>query len=718
MMKFSRRIFLQSVGLSVTSLGTWGSNLFISKSQLNAYGEILESSTSQKLALLVGINQYSQGKSLKGCTTDVELQKDLLIYRFGFEPNNIVTLTDHQATRENILTVFEEHLLKQVQNNDVVVFHFSGYGRQVKLNNNEDNFSLVNSLITHDNIPSQDNVVNDILVDNIINLAQSFKTNKYTLIFDTNFVPSSLPLANKLSLRCQDFNDNLVISEAELNLSQKLVNNTSQILGKNKSNQLSGLILSPVVDSISTEINSFNFNVGLFTYALTESLWQIFPETDNLTLMKKVASEVTLFSGNNEKLAFKPNTKIDIFSYHLPTEYSSQGNAIITNIIEPNLVELKLIGLPLFVLFNYQLNSCFVTNIDNQKMLTLQIIALEGNKAKAVIINNDEKLVINKGVILKEFVRVIKKNTKLNIALNHTLEKIEKVDATSALSAIDTIESVINFGDNFADIIFSKLTNLSNVIDGYSLFSSSGILLTNTFPKVSHEAVSSAVKRLIPSLKIALAEKLFHLTLNQYSSLLPVSVSLEISHNNKKFITKKQTINSYLNSVKDSKIKSSFVDNNLLINIPLGSRFTINIDNENDYDLYYLLLGINSSRQIIAYFSPNSGIINQGKTVSIAENSDSLKLIVNNEKNLGEFILICAKSPFNKTLNKLYKTTDMKLDIEQIIVVENPVIIAQCILEDLHLGSNINPNLVNNVTDIYTLALSNWATFSFVYQIE
>jgi len=93
-------------------------------------------------------------------------------------------------------------------------------------------------------------------------------------------------------------------------------------------------------------------------------------------------------------------------------------------------------------------------------------------------------------------------------------------------------------------------------------------------------------------------------------------------------------------------------------------------------------------------------------------------LIVNNEKNLGEFILICAKSPFNKTLNKLYKTTDMKLDIEQIIVVENPVIIAQCILEDLHLGSNINPNLVNNVTDIYTLALSNWATFSFVYQIE
>ncbi len=40
-------------------------------------------------------------------------------------------LTDHEATRENILQAFEEHLIKWAQPGNVVVFYFSGHGSQV-----------------------------------------------------------------------------------------------------------------------------------------------------------------------------------------------------------------------------------------------------------------------------------------------------------------------------------------------------------------------------------------------------------------------------------------------------------------------------------------------------------------------------------------------------------------------------------------------------------
>ncbi|NEP15164.1 MAG: caspase family protein [Symploca sp. SIO2C1] len=39
---------------------------------------------------------------LKGCINDVELQRHLFIHRFGFNPRDIYTLTDEQATRQEI----------------------------------------------------------------------------------------------------------------------------------------------------------------------------------------------------------------------------------------------------------------------------------------------------------------------------------------------------------------------------------------------------------------------------------------------------------------------------------------------------------------------------------------------------------------------------------------------------------------------------------------
>jgi hypothetical protein len=435
--------------------------------------------------------------------------------------------------------------------------------------------------------------------------------------------------------------------------------------------------------------------------------------------MKKVASLITLYKRKSENFNFQSENKINTFNalpYNLILESSRQGEAVITNIIEPNIIELELVGLPLLVLLNYGLNSCFTANLEQGKIIAIQINYLMGNKAKGILINGN-KSSINQGLILRESLRVIEKNTGLNIAFNDSLEKIEKVDATSTLSAINEIESVVNLGDNFVDLIFGKFTDKNTSVDGYGLFNSSEVLIANTYPKVDNEAISSAIKHLIPSLKIALAEKLLNLTSNQYSSLLPVNLNIEISQNNQVSKIEEKTTFSILQSIKNPLKQYSDFDKKLLTQIPADSQFTVTINNENDYDLYYLLLSIDSSRQALAYFSPNEGMITQKNTITIPKNKTSLKWIVNTDKGISKLMLICSKSPFHKTLNQLYKNTKLKPDIEQIVPLENHVMIAKAILEDLHLGSNISNNLVNNLTDVYALDLSHWVTFNFVYEI-
>ncbi len=716
MINFSRRNFFKGVGFSLASLSAWSNKLFFSPQQINAYGKTLAESNHRKLALLVGINQYAYGDSLFGCVTDVELQRQLLIHRFGFFPQDIVTLTDKQATRDNILTAYEEHLSLQTNPDDVVIFHFSGYGRKVKLFSTDDNFHLVNSLVVYDSVRSPSNLshpfVDDILLDTLIQLAESLKTTKYTLILDTSFTPSPLTIRNKLSLRSFDSQSNLIISEKEQEYYQQLLKDNSKIIKANQSKSLQGLILSPSQDSISVEINSLNFKSGLFTYNLTQSLWQEYSKTTNLALMKNIASQMALYHGNKEKVDFSTDNKNDVLSYHLPLESNHRGSAIVTKLIEPNLVELELLGLPLLVLSNHGLNSCFKF-INGTKFAIVQINSLQGNKAKGIIIQGDKNLV-KIDTILLEYIRVINRNTGLNIALNDTLEKIEKVDATSALSVIDNVVSISNIGETFADCILDKLTPEDSSIDGYGLYSPTGILYPNTAPKSPHEAVYTAIKRLTKPLKTTLASKLLNLTYNQYSSHLAVNVALEITHDNYSSTHEKYTFNSKLNQHQKSVTDHP---DNLLINIPLGSQVTIKINNENQESLYYLLFGINLSRDAIEFYSPENNLIESQQTTFIPENFSPLKWIVNTGKGIKELIIIVSKSPFKNTREKIKKMTEMKREMEQIIVLENPELVAKSVLEDLHQNNNLNQQLMSNYSDIYGLNMDNWATFRFVYEI-
>jgi hypothetical protein len=91
--------------------------------------------TPAKLALLVGINDYKYPESvspLAGSLNDVEDMRQVLIGKFEFPPENILVLKDSQATHAGILDAIKTHLIAKAQPGDIVVFHYSGHGSQMR----------------------------------------------------------------------------------------------------------------------------------------------------------------------------------------------------------------------------------------------------------------------------------------------------------------------------------------------------------------------------------------------------------------------------------------------------------------------------------------------------------------------------------------------------------------------------------------------------------
>jgi uncharacterized caspase-like protein len=188
MPRIKRRQFLQFAGSALATIGL--SQLDLQQQGLR-YGKALAQSTPRKLALLVGINDYPNSqrfRKLNGCVNDVELQRQLLMHRFGFNNKDILTLTDGAATRNGILTTFEEHLIKQAKPGDVVVFHFSGHGSYVSDRDPIDPSGKNSTFVPADDSPlAQEGVVNDIMGQTLFLLMSELKqkTENVTVVLDS-----------------------------------------------------------------------------------------------------------------------------------------------------------------------------------------------------------------------------------------------------------------------------------------------------------------------------------------------------------------------------------------------------------------------------------------------------------------------------------------------------------------------------------------------------
>lgn len=89
-------------------------------------------------ALLVGINKYKMsGNDLYGCVNDVTNMRDILLRYAGFLVENVRVVTDERATYDNIVDRLE-WLIRDIQPEDNLVFHFSGHGSQIRDRNGDE----------------------------------------------------------------------------------------------------------------------------------------------------------------------------------------------------------------------------------------------------------------------------------------------------------------------------------------------------------------------------------------------------------------------------------------------------------------------------------------------------------------------------------------------------------------------------------------------------
>ncbi|KAL7422080.1 Ca(2+)-dependent cysteine protease [Cryptotrichosporon argae] len=92
--------------------------------------------TGKKKALLIGINYIGSDNQLEGCINDARNVERFICERFGYDPSDIVILTDdaeddrQYPSRENMLRAMQ-WLVDGAEQDDALFFHYSGHGTQV-----------------------------------------------------------------------------------------------------------------------------------------------------------------------------------------------------------------------------------------------------------------------------------------------------------------------------------------------------------------------------------------------------------------------------------------------------------------------------------------------------------------------------------------------------------------------------------------------------------
>jgi len=510
-----RRTFLQQTGgvLAATAL---------SETVLTVLGERYQRALAQpgnrKLALLIGINAYparaidptaTVDLALKGCLTDVALQRELLIHRFGFHPADVLTLTDQQATRAGIETAFNEHLIQQAQAGDVVLVHFSGYGSLVNLSGALQSPQL--SLVPIDGLLSLTDppVINDLVAETLYLLLRSLRTDQVTTVLDTSYY--SLPDFSATAITAGELpilgagtalTSNLRVRsrlnpimgrlspqalEFQASLRQRIGN--PKLKGQSALwQQFPGTLLAatqlptadpnlPAIGGNALEVDWHGFSSGLLTTSLVQQLWHLRPATTIVTSFAALERTVQQVAGGTQTPQLRGGTRNP--PYYVSPNAQAIADAVIVAVdADGKTGQAQLAGLPPLVVTQSLPHAQFTLSDPNLAkpvqvqvqsrnglLARVRLLAPEGvagdpgGAASEPAIAPSDPLTLAVGQLLQESVRVLPRQMNLVIGLDSTLERIERVDATSALSNLPIVSTVL--ADQPADYLFGRVSQLS-----------------------------------------------------------------------------------------------------------------------------------------------------------------------------------------------------------------------------------------------------------------
>ena len=423
MSRFKRRQFLQFAGSTLAALGM--SQLDFQHQSLR-HGEVLAQSTSRKLALLVGINDYVDAP-LQGCINDVEMQKQLLIHRFGFNPQDIRVLADAQATRQGMLEAFEQHLIQQAKPGDVVVFHFSGHGSQVDDPDCDFSDCRNSTFVPVDSSLSGESTVADIMGHTLFLLVSALKTENVTVVLDSCHSGGGTrapQIRGNLQVRSLNRGSEAKIHPVEAEYQQRWLSELKLSDEEFKKRRRTGVargvaIASTQRDQLAADAPFNDFFAGAFSYLMTQYLWQQTGDTRFVTTIPSIARSTMRMSFTSQEPLFEtaPGQQHDRQPMYFVEQPTPPAEAVILN-VQGNTAKLWLGGLDPQSLAAFGPGAVLsVVDETGEEKGLVELVSRDGLQGQGKLRDTSPA----QGALLQERVRGIPSDLSLRIGLDPSL---------------------------------------------------------------------------------------------------------------------------------------------------------------------------------------------------------------------------------------------------------------------------------------------------------
>jgi Caspase domain/Domain of unknown function (DUF4384) len=679
MSSIKRRQFLQFSGSLLATLGL--SQLDLQHRALR-HARVLAQGTPRKLALLVGINEYPEVSgfaSLRGCVTDVELQRQLLIYRFGFNPADILTLTNAQATRSQILSAFEEHLIKQAKPEDVVVFHYSGHGSQVTDPDGDFPDGLNSTFVPVDSalppaFPFEGGVVQDIMGHTLFLLMSALQSEQVTVVLDS--CHSGGGTRGNLRVRSPEGIDlvrgngiALTASPEEFEYQTQWLSRLNlspeEFIHRRREGIAKGVVIAATQrDQLAADAPFSDFFAGAFTYLMTQYLWQETGSQTFASAIPNIARSTTQLSFSRQEPLYEvpAGSNTDRQPLYFISQQTPPAEAVITS-VQGNSAELWLGGLDPQSLAAFDSDAVLVVVDDagNEQGL-VRLESREGLIGRGILLQ-----AVQPGAFLQEQVRGVPRDLTLKIGLDLSLAE-EMEAAKQALDAIDRV-SALPLQQEEVQYILGRITaqshqewqqrNIANIpaVGSVGLFSPAGELVPGSFG-MSGETATDGIVRLSAKFRALLAAYLVKLTLNTHSSKLNVSVSMTPEGQQDQVLAESFTVRgvgqvegtnpSPTPPVKDAR------------RLPVGTPIQFRLQNGETRSIYVSLLVIDPTGEISVIF-PNQWTatedvteVDSGQTLLIPNPGvDPFSLVTQEPKGVTEVLILASTNPLRQALQAL-----------------------------------------------------------------
>ncbi|MBV9387204.1 MAG: caspase family protein [Chroococcidiopsidaceae cyanobacterium CP_BM_ER_R8_30] len=742
MLPIKRRQFLH---FSASTLTTFGLSQLNILRQGNRYGKVLAQGTpGRKLALLVGINGYQAADvaALKGCITDTQMQQELLVNRFGFNPKDILILTDltkEKPTRQVILTAFEEHLIKQAQPGDIVVFHFSGHGSRVKDIDCDAADCLNSTLVPSDySLPDREGQVQDIMGHTLFLLMKALKTDNVTVVLDSCY--SGGGKRGNVIVRSREIKDSPFRPlPAEIEYQQQWLSKLKLSEAEFKQQRKTGIARGVVITSAkhnqeAADAPFSDFYAGAFTYLMTRYLWQQTSSESVSSAIANIGRSTTSTSsnvGNIQEPEFEsklsPNNEQS--PIYFVNRQTPSAEAVVTEVTGKQ-IKFWLGGVDSQSLSAFEQDAIFTwIDVNGHEQGLVQLDSRTGLVGQGRLIKAYSLKPFLTGALLQERVRGIPSNLTLRIGLDPSLGKSTE-QAKQALQAIKRIEP-LPLQQEEVQYILGRITDTyrrilqQNKVHELPEIGSVGLFLPNltsivpgSFGK-AEETVTDGVKRLQAKLKSLLAAHIVKLVLNPGSSKLKVAASLMLMNNTSAIVAQSFTVrgggsNQAINQPTPIPATNSK-------QLHLGQKIQFQIQNNEDHNLYVSVLVINPDGEIDVIFPNNwtaaedATLIGAGQLLRIPDSKDSFTLSIE-ATGIGEALILASRTPLRKALKALQTTASGRgLDRGPVPLDEEPIAVMSTLLDDL----NENRSLigVEPKPGVYGVDTSQLAALSITFEV-